>query len=86
LIFLLSTNADESCGLDWNTRYKIIKGMCEGLKYIHKDLEEPLLHLDLKPDNILVDKNMVPKIADFGLSRIFGDALTRTTQSPLGTL
>ncbi|KAG2565721.1 hypothetical protein PVAP13_7NG135100 [Panicum virgatum] len=77
---------DESCGLDWNTRYKIIKGMCEGLKYIHKDLEEPLLHLDLKPDNILVDKNMVPKIADFGLSRIFGDALTRTTQSPLGTL
>jgi serine/threonine protein kinase len=82
----LSTTADESCGLDWNTQYKIIKGTCEGLKHIHKDLEESLLHLDLKPDNILVDKNMVPKIADFGLSRIFGDSLTRTTQSPLGTL
>ncbi|PVH35194.1 hypothetical protein PAHAL_7G123400 [Panicum hallii] len=78
--------SDESCGLDWRTRYKIIKGTCEGLKYIHKDLEESLLHLDIKPDNILLDKNMVPKIADFGLSRIFGDELTRTTQSPLGTL
>ncbi|CAL5027869.1 unnamed protein product [Urochloa decumbens] len=78
--------SDESCGLDWHTRYKIIKGTCEGLRYIHWGLEESLLHLDLKPENILLDKNMVPKIADFGLSRIFGDKLTRTTQSPLGSL
>ncbi|CAL5067344.1 unnamed protein product [Urochloa decumbens] len=76
--------SDESCGLDWHTR--IIKGTCEGLKYIHDDMGESLLHLDLKPDNILLDKNMVPKIADFGLSRIFGDELIRTTCSPLGTL
>ncbi|KAF8667227.1 hypothetical protein HU200_052889 [Digitaria exilis] len=78
--------SDESCGLEWHTRYKIIKGTCEGLRYIHEGLEESLLHLDLKPENILLDKNMVPKIADFGLSRIFGDKLTRTTQSPLGSL
>ncbi|CAL5089781.1 unnamed protein product [Urochloa decumbens] len=78
--------SDESCGLDWHTRYKIIKGTCEGLRYIHEGLEESLLHLDIKPENILLDKNMVPKIADFGLSRIFGDKLTRTTQSPLGSL
>ncbi|CAL5067350.1 unnamed protein product [Urochloa decumbens] len=77
--------ADESCELDWHTRYRIIKGTCEGLKYIHKDLGESLYHLDLKPNNILVDKNMVPKIGDFGLSKIFGDELKRTTQSLLGT-
>ncbi|XP_012700956.1 putative disease resistance protein At1g58400 isoform X2 [Setaria italica] len=77
--------SDEHCGLDWHTRYKIIKGICEGLKYIHEELEKPLYHLDLKPDNILLDKDMVPKIADFGLSKIFGKELTRTSQSPLGT-
>ncbi|CAL5017354.1 unnamed protein product [Urochloa decumbens] len=47
---------NESCGLDWNMRYKIIKGTCEGLRYIHE--EKSLLHLDLKPDNILLDKDM----------------------------
>ncbi|CAL5067360.1 unnamed protein product [Urochloa decumbens] len=76
--------SDESCGLDWHTWYQIIKGTCEGLRYIHE--EESLLHLDLKPDNILLDKDMMPKIADFGLFKIFGDKLTRTTKSPLGTL
>lgn len=75
--------SDESSRLDWHTRYKIIKGTCEGLRYIHQT--ESLLHLDLKPDNILLDQDMVPKIADFGLSKIFGDDLTRTTKSPLGT-
>ncbi|XP_066337864.1 cysteine-rich receptor-like protein kinase 14 isoform X1 [Miscanthus floridulus] len=71
-------------GLDWNTRYKVIKGTCEGLKYIHEELEQSIYHLDLKPDNILLDKDMEPKIADFGLSKIFGDELKRTTRSPLG--
>lgn len=77
--------SDEVSGLDWNTRFKIIKGTCEGLKYIHEELERPMYHLDLKPDNILLDKDMEPKIADFGLSKIFGEELKRTTRSPLGT-
>ncbi|XBH60148.1 hypothetical protein VPH35_114780 [Triticum aestivum] len=57
---------DASCGLEWRKRYKIIKGICEGLLHLH-DL--CILHLDLKPGNILVDEHMAPKIADFGLSR-----------------
>jgi len=71
--------------LDWHARFKIIKGICEGLKYIHDELEEPIYHLDLKPANILLDKDMVPKIADFGLSRIFGNELARVTRNPYGT-
>ncbi|KAK3146572.1 hypothetical protein QOZ80_3BG0268200 [Eleusine coracana subsp. coracana] len=58
---------DVSCGLEWTVRYKIIKGICQGLHYLHKN---QILHLDLKPANILVDDNMIPKIADFGLSRL----------------
>jgi serine/threonine protein kinase len=53
---------------------------------MHKDQEEPIYHFDLKPDNILLDKDMVPKIADFGLSKIFGQDKARTTHNPYGTL
>ncbi|CAL4988562.1 unnamed protein product [Urochloa decumbens] len=77
--------SDEFHGLEWNIRFQIIKGICKGLKYMHKELEKPIYHLDLKPDNILLDKNMVPKIADFGLSRIVGEEPTRTTKNPYGT-
>ena len=81
---MLTAATDEFSGLEWHTRFKIIKETCEGLKYIH-ELEEPIYHLDLKPDNILLDKNMVPKIADFGMSRIFRKEPTRITQNPYGT-
>ncbi|PAN41622.1 hypothetical protein PAHAL_8G056600 [Panicum hallii] len=59
--------ADELRGLEWTTRYQIIKGICKGLHYLHK--EKHIFHMDLKPDNILLDSFMVPKITDFGLSR-----------------
>jgi serine/threonine protein kinase len=64
----LFSNADDANhGLGWRIRYKIIKGICEGLKYLHMNLEAPIFHLNLKPANILLDKDLVPKIADFGL-------------------
>ncbi|KAG2589584.1 hypothetical protein PVAP13_5NG372100 [Panicum virgatum] len=59
---------DARRGLEWKTRYRIIKGICEGLHYLHS---EQIVHLDLKPANILLDDHMEPKIADFGLSRCF---------------
>ncbi|KAK3121034.1 hypothetical protein QOZ80_8BG0645030 [Eleusine coracana subsp. coracana] len=76
----------EQQGLDWQKRYKIIKGICEGLKHLHTGLQEgPVYHLDLKPDNILLDTNMVPKIADFGLSRLLGEDNTKKTINSVGT-
>lgn len=65
--------SDETIGINWHVRYNIIKGICEGLKYLHEELERPIMHLDLKPANILLDNCMVPKIKYFGLSRLFGD-------------
>ncbi|CAL4993824.1 unnamed protein product [Urochloa decumbens] len=78
--------SDEFGGHNWEERFIIIKGTCEGLECSHKKLQQPIYHLDLKPDNILLDKDMVPKIADFGLSRIFGKESTPDTQYPCGTL
>jgi coatomer subunit beta' len=66
--------ADASCGLEWRKRYEIIKGICEGLLHLH---EKRILHLDLKPGNILVDEHMVPKITDFGLSMCLDEDQSR---------
>ncbi|PNT63398.1 hypothetical protein BRADI_4g15110v3 [Brachypodium distachyon] len=81
--------SDEAHGLDWDTCYRIIKGTCEGLNYLHHRPSGPIYHLDLKPENILLSGksgDMVAKIADFGLSRLFTDADTRITAQRLGTV
>uniref|UniRef100_A0ACD5YNF6 Uncharacterized protein n=1 Tax=Avena sativa TaxID=4498 RepID=A0ACD5YNF6_AVESA len=72
---------DASCGLEWRNRYKIIKGICLGLHYLHQKF---ILHLDLKPANILLDDNWVPKIADFGLSRFFLEKQSRAITANIG--
>ncbi|VAI93134.1 unnamed protein product [Triticum turgidum subsp. durum] len=70
--------SENSLGDDWRTHYQIIKGTCEGLWYLHNGLEHRILHLDLKPGNILLDDYMEPKIADFGLSRIYTSSRSNT--------
>ena len=81
----LSIFTAESCGLEWHMRYEIIRGICCGLHYLHKECH--IVHLDLKPENILLDDNMRPKIADFGMSRLVGQKQSRIiTGSRVGTL
>ncbi|CAM6048109.1 unnamed protein product, partial [Sphagnum compactum] len=57
--------------LDWPTRKNICIGIASGLKYLHQDVQPPIIHRDIKPANILLDKNLNAKIADFGLARLF---------------
>uniref|UniRef100_R7WE86 Cysteine-rich receptor-like protein kinase 27 n=1 Tax=Aegilops tauschii TaxID=37682 RepID=R7WE86_AEGTA len=54
--------SDECSGLNWHLRYGIIKGSCEGLRYLHEELESPIIHMGLAPSTILLDENMIPKI------------------------
>ncbi|KAM3400550.1 hypothetical protein ACQJBY_005416 [Aegilops geniculata] len=83
----LQKHISEECdGLDWHTRYEIIKGTCEGLKYLHEGFKEPIYHMDLKPDNILLDENKMPKLADFGLSKLYDGEQSMITQSLAGTI
>ena len=72
--------------LDWPKRYQIILGICVGLQYLHAHCNNIIAHLDLKPNNILLDLEMMPKIADFGLSRTFVMAKThKDTYTTSGT-
>jgi len=57
--------------LDWPACSQIIKGVSEGLLYLHKHCGLHVIHGDLKPSNILLDSNMHPKISDFGLARTY---------------
>ncbi|KAF7019752.1 hypothetical protein CFC21_032895 [Triticum aestivum] len=75
-----------SSEFDWHTRYKIIEGICNGLHYLHDQIDKSILHLDLKPANILLDENLAPKITDFGLSRQFDQHQTISSPNRVGTL
>ncbi|KAJ3670311.1 hypothetical protein LUZ60_010635 [Juncus effusus] len=73
--------------LDWKTRFNIIEGIARGLLYLHKDSRLRVVHRDLKASNILLDKEMEPKISDFGMARIFdGDQKQENTNRVVGTL
>jgi len=56
--------------LDWGKRYNIAIGTAKGLAYLHEECLEWILHCDIKPQNILVDSDYQPKVADFGLSKL----------------
>ncbi|RCV39572.1 hypothetical protein SETIT_8G235000v2 [Setaria italica] len=74
--------------LNWATRFKIIKGICQGLHFLHEGMETPTIHMSLQPANVLLDDRKVPKITDFGSSRVFGraDKSMMITQNPVGVI
>ncbi|KAK4479551.1 hypothetical protein RD792_015068, partial [Penstemon davidsonii] len=61
--------------LPWSSRFRIAAEIATALNFLHQTKPEPLVHRDLKPGNILLDKNYVSKISDVGLARLVPPSL-----------
>ncbi|GER31752.1 leucine-rich receptor-like protein kinase [Striga asiatica] len=57
--------------LSWPIRFKVAMDAAEGLSYLHHDCSPPIVHRDVKSNNILLDANYGARVADFGLAKAF---------------
>ncbi|KAG6751348.1 hypothetical protein POTOM_045881 [Populus tomentosa] len=71
--------------LDWKTRYSIALGTARGLNYLHEKCRDCIIHCDIKPENILLDAQFCPKVADFGLAKLVGRDFSRVLTTMRGT-
>ncbi|XP_057997813.1 cold-responsive protein kinase 1-like isoform X1 [Hevea brasiliensis] len=81
----LKVSLHEKKILDWPKRMKIAMGSAKGLEYLHENCKPRIIHQDIKSDNILLDENFEPKVADFGLAEFFPDAVSHVSTSIKGT-
>ncbi|KAL2318120.1 hypothetical protein Fmac_031996 [Flemingia macrophylla] len=67
--------------------FDISLGVARGITYLHQGCDMQILHFDIKPHNILLDENFIPKISDFGLAKLYPiDKNTITLIAARGTL
>ncbi|KAJ1684949.1 hypothetical protein LUZ63_016339 [Rhynchospora breviuscula] len=66
--YIYSENSKEN--LEWEKLYDIAVGVARGLEYLHRGCSTRIVHFDIKPQNILLDEDFCPKIADFGLAKL----------------
>nr|XP_048326414.1 rust resistance kinase Lr10-like [Ziziphus jujuba var. spinosa] len=64
-------NKGKNVSLNRKTMYDIAVGVARGIEYLHRGCDKQILHFDIKPHNILLDENFVPKISDFGLAKLY---------------
>ena len=67
--FIFSTFG-KNRSLGWHKLQDIAIGIAKGIEYLHQGCDQRILHLDIKPHNILLDHNFNPKISDFGLAKL----------------
>ncbi|XP_017442754.2 G-type lectin S-receptor-like serine/threonine-protein kinase LECRK1 isoform X1 [Vigna angularis] len=70
---------------EWDERVRIAVEIARGIMYLHEECEAPIIHCDIKPQNILVDEFWTAKISDFGLAKLLMPDQTRTMTGARGT-
>ncbi|PHT27980.1 hypothetical protein CQW23_32399 [Capsicum baccatum] len=69
-ILPVSSNPDSVSVISWNKLQHIALGTARGIEYLHQGCDQQILHFDIKPQNILLDHNLNPKICDFGQAKL----------------
>ncbi|KAL4323228.1 hypothetical protein GQ457_11G027660 [Hibiscus cannabinus] len=82
-LWIFDKNKDTALGCQ--IRKKIICDIAKGLAYLHEDCIHKIIHLDIKPQNILLDEDFNAKVSDFGLSKILGKEQSRVITTMRGT-
>ncbi|KAE9591971.1 hypothetical protein Lal_00038383 [Lupinus albus] len=72
--------------LDWDQRFNIIKGITQGLLYLHEEWEQVVIHRDVKSSNILIDLDLNARLGDFGLARLYNHDQVSHTTNVVGTI
>ncbi|KAJ0256081.1 Serine-threonine/tyrosine-protein kinase [Hirschfeldia incana] len=63
-------SSNSSSNMDWKKLYEIALGVARGLEYLHHGCRTRIVHFDIKPQNVLLDDNLCPKVSDFGLAKL----------------
>ncbi|CAK9179340.1 unnamed protein product [Ilex paraguariensis] len=82
--WIFKRNQEDALG--WQSRRKIILDIAKGLAYLHEECRQKILHLDIKPQNILLDENFNAKVSDFGLSKLIDKDQSQVVTTLRGTL
>ncbi|PSS33355.1 Legume lectin domain protein [Actinidia chinensis var. chinensis] len=72
--------------LNWEQRFKIIKGVASGLLYLHEEWEQTVIHRDIKAGNVLLDSELNGRLGDFGLAKLYEHGSNPGTTRVVGTL
>ncbi|MBA0734988.1 hypothetical protein Gogos_018873 [Gossypium gossypioides] len=64
-------SGEDKITLSWQKTFEIAIGVARGIEYLHRGCDTQILHFDIKPHNILLDENFVPKVSDFGLAKLY---------------
>ncbi|KAH9714592.1 protein kinase domain-containing protein [Citrus sinensis] len=81
--YLYSSN----CILDIFQRLNIMIDVASALEYLHFGCLAPVIHCDLKPDNVLLDDNLVAYLSDFGIAKLLiGEDQSMTQTQTLATI
>ena len=86
VILLIIGQGEIQLQLDWPTRQRICIGIAKGLAFLHEESTLKIVHRDIKATNVLLDRELNPKISDFGLAKLDEEGNTHISTRIAGTM